>query len=345
MSHPNSNPAPNPEQSGSSGFSAQSQMGLPEVLQMCCLSRRSGQITFRSGESYGFIYIQHGRVLHALCGTTEGEEAIYAMLLWPGGGFSLDEGILPHKKTITLTWEQLLFEGARRADVGIITPKKSSATITTAEPLTIRVQDSQPKLTVTRPDLPPVVFDLEQEYTHVGRSAGNEIALPYPSISNRHCIFVLSGTDIVLRDLNSSNGTYVNGESIGEVILRPGDLIQVGTVQIKFDPGIKRPKLLAPEKSPIQKGTGELKTMANTGALYYQTSKIPAVAPRPTKPEQVKDNSAYVNGESAISYDNVAKPDPKKVTNYRMMVIIVLVALLVIGAAGYYFFFLPHGAH
>src|SRR5476651_1542462 len=136
MSHPNSNPVPNPDQSGTSGFSAQSQMGLPEVLQMCCLSRRSGQITFRSGESYGFIYIQHGRVLHALCGTIQGEEAIYSMLLWPGGGFSLDEGILPHKKTVTLTWEQLLFEGARRADVGVAAPKPSTATITTAEPLT-----------------------------------------------------------------------------------------------------------------------------------------------------------------------------------------------------------------
>src|SRR5476649_1329299 len=98
MSHPNSNPAPNSDQSGTSGFSAQSQMGLPEVLQMCCLSRRSGQITFRSGESYGFIYIQQGRVLHALCGIIEGEEAVYLMLTWPGGGFSLDEDILPHKK-------------------------------------------------------------------------------------------------------------------------------------------------------------------------------------------------------------------------------------------------------
>jgi len=125
MSHPNSNPAPTPDKSGASGFSAQSQMGLPEVLQMCCLSRRSGQITFRSGESYGYIYIQHGRVLHALCGTTEGEEAIYSMLLWPGGGFSLDEDILPHKKTVSLTWEQLLFEGARRADRCATAPKSA----------------------------------------------------------------------------------------------------------------------------------------------------------------------------------------------------------------------------
>jgi len=172
------------------------------------------------------------------------------MLLWPGGGFSLDEDILPHKKTVTLTWEQLLFEGARRADVGMTGPKSASATITTVEPLTIRIQDNQPKLTVTRPDLPPVVFMLEQEYTHVGRAPGNEIPLPYPSVSNRHCIFILSGPDVVLRDLNSSNGTYVNSEAISEVILRPGDLIQMGSVQIKFEPGNQAPKVARPGEDP-----------------------------------------------------------------------------------------------
>src|SRR6201999_4217410 len=146
MSQPNSTPGPTPESAGNSGFSAQSQMGLPEVLQMCCLSHRSGQITFRSGESYGYIYIQHGRVLHALCGNITGEEAIYTMLTWPGGGFSLDEGILPHKKTVAATWEQLLFEGARRADSGISRSGKTAGpTITTAEPMTIRMYDSQPK--------------------------------------------------------------------------------------------------------------------------------------------------------------------------------------------------------
>src|SRR5471030_3129242 len=105
MSAQNPNPMPGPDQPGTTGFSAQSQMGLPEVLQMCCLSRRSGQITFRSDESYGFVFIQQGRVLHAMCGVVEGEEAIYLMLTWPGGGFTLNEDILPHKKTITLTWE------------------------------------------------------------------------------------------------------------------------------------------------------------------------------------------------------------------------------------------------
>jgi pSer/pThr/pTyr-binding forkhead associated (FHA) protein len=341
MSHQNINPVPGPESSGSSGFSAQSQMGLPEVLQMCCLSRRSGQITFRSGESYGFIFIQHGRVLHALCGVTEGEEAIYAMFNWPGGGFSLDEDILPHKKTVNLTWEQLLFEGARRADTGTSVPQLSSATVTTIEPLTLRIQDNQAKLTITRPDSQPAIYQLEHEYTHVGRSAGNEIPLPYPSVSNRHCIFIHSGPDIVLRDLNSSNGTLVNGEAINEVVLRPGDMIQVGLVQMKFEPGIKRPKLLEPERSLAPALSGQLRTQSVTGALYYPTERLPHVPARTAPPGKSKDDAAYVKGESAISYQDLAKPpSEKKKSGYVLIIVFVILALA--GGAAYYFLFLHH---
>ncbi|MCE0522990.1 MAG: DUF4388 domain-containing protein [Methylacidiphilales bacterium] len=344
MSQQNSNPAPNPEPSASSGFSAQSQMGLPEVLQMCCLSHRSGQITFRSGESYGYIYIQHGRVLHALCGSVQGEEAIYSMLTWPGGGFTLDEDILPHKKTVNLTWEQLLFEGARRADVGMTGPMPSVATVTTAEPLTIRIQDNQPKLTISRPDLPPIVYMLEQEYTHVGRAPGNEISLPYPSVSSRHCVFVHSGPDIVLRDLNSSNGTYVNNDTITEAILRPGDLIQIGTVQIKFEPGIRRPKLVTPVTSPLPLEPGHLKTQATSGAIYYQTSKLPAARPRPrpVKENENKDDSVYVKGESAISYDDLAKPEVEKKKSVAFFVFLALVIFALIAGACYYYFVVLH---
>ena len=339
MSHPKSNSAPNPDDAALSGFTSQSQMGLPEVLQMCCLSRRSGQITFRSGDSYGFLYIQQGRVLHALCGTTEGEEAIYAMLLWPGGGFSLDEDILPHKKTVTLTWEQLLFEGARRADGGMMRPTHSK-TITTAEPLTMRIQDSQPKLTITRPDQDPVVYELSQEYTHVGRSANNEIPLPYPSISNRHCIFIHSGPDIVLRDLNSSNGTYVNGEIISEVILRPGDMIQMGSVMMKFEPGVKRPKLIAPVAATSKEESGQLKTEVSTGALYYQTLKLPQSTPRvasKTAGGKTKDDSEFLKGSAAINYHDIAKPVVKKAS--KMPLIITIVVAVVVLAGAYYYFF------
>jgi hypothetical protein len=260
------------------------------------------------------------------------------MLQWPGGGFSLDEGILPHKKTVEATWEQLLFEGARRADLGTNRPTKAiGPTITTAEPMTIRMYDSQPKLTITRPDLPEVAYNLEQEYTHVGRAQGNEICLPYPSISNRHCIFIHSGPDIVLRDLNC------------ETVLRPGDTVQCGVVFMKFEPGVKRPKLTAPEKptSTTKEPMGQLKTQATTGTIYYQTARLPnaPIRPRSDGKARAKEDSVYVKGESAISYDDLPKPEVKK-TNLLKIAIIVLIALLpVVAGACYYFLVMNHGGH
>ncbi len=346
MSYQNSNPAPDSRQPVPSGFGSQTQMGLAEVLQMCCLSHRSGQITFRSGESYGFIYVQHGRVLHALCGVNEGEEAVYLMLSWPGGGFTLDEDILPHKRTVTLTWEQLLFEGARRADFNAGGPKQpAAAPVTTLEPATsTRAQDSQPKLTVVLPDQPPIIFELEEEYTHVGRAAGNEIPLAYSSVSNRHCIFILSGSDVVLRDLNSSNGTSVNGESITEVILRPGDSIQVGVVQMKFEPAMKRPKLtnLNAPVPPPRTDENDLQPVEPSNNSYSRvTTKLPTGAPSRST-GTVKDNSVYVKGQSAINYEDLEQPEQPKQSSPWPKVIGGVVLLLAVVGGAYYYFFLLH---
>lgn len=323
-------------------------MGLAEILQLCCLSRRSGQITFRSGESYGFIFIQQGKVLHALCGVNEGEEAIYLMLSWPGGTFTLDEDILPHKKSVELTWEQLLFEGARRADINKNTPKPTMDTpITTIAPATsTRAVDSQPKLTISAPDQPQTIFKLEEEYTHVGRASGNEICLPYPSVSNRHCIFILSGPDVVVRDLNSSNGTLVNGDTISEVILRPGDLIQVGVVQMKFEPGMKRPKLTNltnPLPGPREEGSG-LTPAQTPGPTYTRvTTKLPTRQnASPQQPTAPKDDKVYVTGQSAINYEDLAKPEPAAEQKPWPKIIIGIIVLLAIVGGVYYWFFLRH---
>lgn len=341
MSQQSNNPVPDPENTPSAGFNPQSQMGLAEILQMCCLSRRSGQITFRSGQSYGYVYIQHGRVLHAMCGVVEGEEAVYLMLSWPGGGFSLNEDILPHKRTIDFTWEQLLFEGARRTDIGLsgdlVTP---STPVITPEPVTSsRVKDSEPKLIITRPDLPPIFHVLEQEYTHAGRLPGNEIQLPYPSVSSRHCIFIVSGPDIVLRDLNSSNGTYVNGQPITEIILSPGDVIQLGAVGMKFEPGIKRPKLSA--------SSGPLVEVKKSSMLLPSgaTVRLPDYPNKRTRPIPVIDDSAFVKGQSAISYDNLAKPEDTPGSRPWLMIILGTLVILGMLAGTYYYFFVPHAPH
>lgn len=63
----------------------------------------------------------------------------------------------------------------------------------------------------------------------IGRDEGARIRIPKPNVSRRHCELAINEEDeLVVRDLKSSNGTYVNGERITERELVPGDLLTVG---------------------------------------------------------------------------------------------------------------------
>jgi pSer/pThr/pTyr-binding forkhead associated (FHA) protein len=179
--------------------------------------------------------------------------------------------------------------------------------------------------------------ELQREYTHLGRTEDNELPIDEASISSRHCVFVLSGADVIVRDLNSSNGTYVNGEPVTETILRPGDNIQVGVIDIKFVPGVRRPKLqAAPTSSMKQVTSSSLSAEAGT------TLKLPTGYIRRTDTPTIDDsNKAFVSGSSAISYEQLA-PDapaePKR--NSLIWILAILIVLVIAGAAGYFFFFL-----
>jgi pSer/pThr/pTyr-binding forkhead associated (FHA) protein len=323
----------------SGGVSSQTATGLAEILQSTCSARHSGQITFRSGESYGYVFLQQGQVVHAMCGTVEGEEAIYLMLSWPPGTFVLNEDILPHKKTISATWEQLLFEGARRADVGAISPE-AMAPVTTAHPLTKTRADSQPKLIITQGDAQSVTVELQHEYTHLGRGDDNELPIPEPSISSRHCVFILSGADVIVRDLNSSNGTYVNGEPINETILQPGDNVQVGVIDIKFVPGVRRPKLNTSSMTAVKpRTTSAFPPGAET------TLKLPSTHVRRTPTHTIDDskNKAFVSGSSAISYEQLATSDvPKEKRSWGLAIALIILILLITAGAAAYFLVLRH---
>lgn len=344
MSSANSDLFSQGESSVPPSFNLQAQSGLAEILQMCCLSRRTGQLTFRSEESGGFVYLQHGRVIHAVCGSVVGEEAVYRMLGWAPGRFSLNEDILPQEKTVTSTWEQLIFEGARRADKSQENPLKSATgPVVTSAPATSRRVKSLPKITVILPDERPRVYELEAEYTHVGRASGNEIPVSDLAVSNRHCIFILNGSDVIVRDLNSSNGTVVNGQTISEAVLRPGDVIQIGGVQMKFEPAVHRPKLSQSFTAKFGK-TSDLSEVTSHPPSA-STIKLPQARPSTpaTPPKQVEDDTVFVKGESAISYENLPKPEvPSKGRPVLLILVGGFVVLLILGVAYYYFMFATH---
>jgi len=71
-------------------------------------------------------------------------------------------------------------------------------------------------------------IDLKRNETTIGRSKFNDFILDHPLVSRFHAKFVKDGNRVLLYDLKSANGTFVNGERISQVEIREGDRITIG---------------------------------------------------------------------------------------------------------------------
>ncbi|HVV00008.1 MAG TPA: FHA domain-containing protein, partial [Verrucomicrobiae bacterium] len=60
--------------------------------------------------------------------------------------------------------------------------------------------------------------DLQVDKTTVGRVEDNTLQIAEPSVSSHHCEILLRGADVVVKDLDSTNGTFINGEKISESV-------------------------------------------------------------------------------------------------------------------------------
>jgi two-component system cell cycle response regulator len=77
-------------------------------------------------------------------------------------------------------------------------------------------------------------YNLNTPSVVVGRSSKCDIQIDQESISRNHSKIVNTGKSILVRDLGSTNGTYVNDEPVEEYVLRDGDLIKIGRTIFKF---------------------------------------------------------------------------------------------------------------
>ena len=80
----------------------------------------------------------------------------------------------------------------------------------------------------------PEAHDLLQASLLIGRSSACQLVLADDTVSRRHAELRAEGGRWLLRDLGSSNGTYVNGRRVIEAEVRPGDLLHLGGAEIRL---------------------------------------------------------------------------------------------------------------
>ncbi len=136
----------------------------------------------------------------------------------------------------------------------------------------------------------------------IGRGAQCDFPINHPSISTTHCEIIVSDAGVLLKDLGSRNGTFVNRSPVREVWLQPGQHVQFGAIDSTFEadqPVVEAPIVgraapgaviavaaFGPAAAAAPVSAGPAASGPDTRFASKTTASLPAAPPTPGRPEK-----------------------------------------------------------
>jgi len=104
----------------------------------------------------------------------------------------------------------------------------------------------------------PGVHEVDEGIVSVGRNPTNDVRISDPTVSSFHCELIISEGTVLVHDLNSTNGTYIEGQPVREGVLKAGQTLRLGQAEVRLEvqhlpqpvvaiPTPPRPPTAAPE--------------------------------------------------------------------------------------------------
>src|SRR6476661_8394624 len=122
-----------------------------------------------------------------------------------------------------------------------------------------------PKMIVSIDGVVIKEVQLTKDRTSLGRRPYNDIVIDNLAVSGEHAVLQMTGNEVYLEDLNSTNGTYINGKAVKKQLLQNNDTVEIGKYKIKYinevpgatfdktvimKPGMVPPPVARPEGAP-----------------------------------------------------------------------------------------------
>lgn len=178
------------------------------------------------------------------------------------------------------------------------------------------------KLVVLSAGLNGRSHELNVDKTTIGRVDDNTFQVADPSVSSHHCEVLLRGTDVVVRDLNSTNGTFINGEKVSESVLKMGQTLRLGQIELQ----------LWAEGMPMPTATANSAPAPAAPAPALPVARKQIDQTTATLPRGVSLNE-LAEGSRQTGFDTTSRGFSKKTNKAnRIFIVGAIVAFVVIGA-------------
>jgi len=162
--------------------------------------------------------------------------------------------------------------------------------------------------------------ELNVDKTTIGRVEDNTFQITDPSVSSHHCEIVLRGSDVVIHDLGSTNGSFINGEKISESVLKPGQTLKLGQIELQ----------LIPEGAPIPPSKPAPAAGAPAPSAPAPSTQRQKMDSTMVVPRGVNLNELSADGTRPTGFDTSGKGFSKKKGNNNMLFVYIGIGLVVV---------------
>ena len=137
---------------------------------------------------------------------------------------------------------------------------------------------------------------ITKDKTTLGRRPYNDIVIDNLAVSGEHAVLQMVGADVFIEDLNSTNGTYINGKAIKKQLLSHNDTVEIGKYKIKYlvDESNDYEKTMIMRPGAAQPGSAAPSPM-QSGAVHSGFGSLGAPNATPIPPASIK----VLNGAAA----------------------------------------------
>jgi len=200
---------------------------LVEVLARLGENKEQGCLLAFKGTELIHLYVKDGFVIRAFSNTKESEQALEQAINLANAGYTWVRGVTPPPadKLIFVNIKAFIAKHTNVAKPKMIETSRLAGT----EKKEKEAESKYRYYLVPQDSLMQKIY-LTKTSTVLGRADTSDIVVANTDVSSRHCILDIQTRGVFILDLDSTNGTFVNGNLVRDGYLNPGDRIELGPV-------------------------------------------------------------------------------------------------------------------
>lgn len=193
-----------------------------EAFMRLAQTREKGCLLVFNAQEAIHLFVQDGNVVHAAAGKVEGAEALDRAFALKGSSYGWIQGAEPPKKELEVDMAEYMHKNQ-------IGPHPLGKTIRMSVPSSPKEKKLEAHYYFIPEESPTFKLKVKKVTNVVGREGTCDIYVESKQVSRRHCLLQVTERGLLVKDLESTNGTFVNGIPMTDGYINEGDRLALGT--------------------------------------------------------------------------------------------------------------------